>query len=426
MLPLPRQLLLRQRLVDRALLDPAAEIQARLAVLEGDDWAGRSIAVGIGSRGIDRIALVARTVVGWLKDRRAKPFIMPAMGSHGGGTSEGQIALLASYGITEAEVGVPIVADMATDLLGSTESGIPVHTSKVALSADGVILVNRVKPHTDFSSSEVGSGLRKMCAIGLGKESGAIASHLAASRVGHGRVIQEIARVAAATLPRLYGVALVEDGTHRLARVEVLKGHQFETEEPALYKQAWEWMPALPFPDVDLLIVDEIGKDISGAGMDTNIIGRGVDLMPMSNRRSTVRAIYARSLTPASHGNAVGIGLADVVSSRLVAQMDPRISYTNALSAMTPATVRISINFPTDEPCVRAALRVAGIESERAKILRIRNTLNVAQVVASEAYAADVSGRTDLTVLVPASPWSFGPDGNFDAATDLFAVASAA
>ena len=426
MLPLPRQLLLRQRLVDRALPDPAAEIQSRLATLDGEDWADRSVAVGIGSRGIDRIALVARTVVGWLQDRGARPFIMPAMGSHGGGTAAGQIALLGSYGITEAEVGAPVVADMSTELLGSTESGVPVHTSHVALSAAAVVLVNRVKPHTDFSSTEVGSGLRKMCAIGLGKESGAVASHLAASRFGHGRVIPEVARVVAARLPRLYGVALVEDGTHRLARVEVLRGNQFEAEEPALFKLAWEWMPALPFPEVDLLIVDEIGKDISGAGMDTNIIGRGVDLMPMVNRRSTVRAIYARTLTPASHGNAVGIGLADVVSSRLVAQMDPHVSYTNALSAMTPATVRISINFPTDEACVRAALRVAGVDSERARILRIRNTLNVAHVVASEAYAQDVSGRDDLTVLVPGSAWSFGPDGNFDAATDLFAVASAA
>jgi hypothetical protein len=426
MLRLPRQLLLRQRLVDRALLDPASEIRSRLAVLESDDWTDRSVAVGIGSRGIDRIALVAGTVVGWLKERGARPFIMPAMGSHGGGTPEGQIALLGSYGITEAEMGARVIADMDTELLGSTECGIPVHTSRVAFTADAVVLVNRVKPHTDFSSAVVGSGLRKMCAIGLGKESGAVASHLAASRLGHERVIQEIARVVAARLPRLYGVALVEDGTHRLARVAVLKGPEFQDEEPALYKLAWEWMPALPFPEVDVLIVDEIGKDISGAGMDTNIIGRGVDLMPMSNRRSIVRAIYARALTPASHGNAVGIGLADVVSSRLVAQMDPHISYTNALSAMTPATVRVSINFPTDEACVRAALRVAGVESEQAKILRVRNTLNVAQVIASEAYAAAASGRDDLSVLVPASPWSFGPEGNFDAATDLFAVASAA
>jgi hypothetical protein len=419
-------MLLRQRLVDRALADPAREIRDRLASLDGDEWTGRSVAVGIGSRGIDRIALVAKTVVGWLRERGAHPFIMPAMGSHGGGTPEGQLALLATYGVTEAELGVPIAADMATDLLGHTASGTPVYTSRVALAADAVLLVNRVKPHTDFSSAEVGSGLRKMCAIGLGKQDGAIASHLAASRLGHERVIREIAEVAASRLPRLYGVALVEDGTHRLARVDVLRGEEFESREPSLYRLAWEWMPRLPFPDVDLLIVDEIGKDISGAGMDTNIIGRGVDLMPMANCRSKVRAIYARALTPASHGNAVGIGLADVVSSRLVAQMDPRISYTNALSAMTPATVRISINFPTDAACIEAALRVAGVEPDVAKILRIRSTLNLSLVVASAAYADALEGRADLAMVVPPSAWTLGADGNFEPETDLFAAAPAA
>jgi hypothetical protein len=265
-----------------------------------------------------------------------------------------------------------------------------------------------------------------MCAIGLGKQDGAIASHLAASRIGHERVIREIALVAAARMPRLYGVALVEDGTHRLARVDVLRGEEFESREPELYRLAWEWMPGLPFPEVDLLIVDEIGKDISGAGMDTNIIGRGVDLMPMANCRAKVRAIYARSLTPASHGNAVGIGLADVVSSRLVSQMDPRVSYTNALSAMTPATVRISINFPTDAECIRAGLRVAGVEPDVAKVLRIRSTLNLSHVVASVAYADALAGRDDLAMAVPPSAWTLGADGNFEPDTDLFAAAPAA
>ena len=423
---LPRQMLLAQRLVDRSLADPAAEVAARLTVLEHDDWAGRSVAVGLGSRGIDRIALVASTVVDWLRARGARPFIMPAMGSHGGGTAAGQTDLLASYGITEASLGVPIRAGMETAQVGTTDSGMPVHLSRVALEADAVVLVNRVKPHTDFSSATVGSGLRKMCAIGLGKVEGAAASHLAASRIGHERVIVEVARVVTARIPRLYGLALVEDGTHRLARVAALRGEAFEAEEPALFDLAWQWMPALPFREVDVLVVDEIGKDISGAGMDTNIIGRGVDLLPMANRRSHVRAIYARGLTPASHGNAVGIGLADIVSSRLVAQMDAAISYTNALSAMTPATVRVSIHFPTDEACLRAALRVAGVEPRAARILRIRSTLHLAQVVASEAYAAAPGDRGDLAVLVPPSPWTFGADGNFDAATDLLAASPAA
>jgi len=425
MLKLPRQLLLHQRLASHPLVDPAAEVRAGLATLDDDDWAGRSVAVALGSRGIDRIALIGRTVVGWLRERGAEPFVLPAMGSHGGGTPEGQIDLLASYGITEASIGAPIRAGMETRELGVTPFGFPVRTSAVALDADGVILVNRVKPHTDFAGVTLGSGLLKMCGIGLGKADGAFACHLAASRHGHEAVIRAVARIAIAKLPRLYGVALVEDGTHRLARTAVLRGEAFEDQERPLYEQAREWMPKLPLAEIDVLVVDEIGKDISGTGMDTNITGRGVDLTPMANRHANVRAIYARGLTEASHGNAIGIGLADVVSSRLVAQMDPVITYTNALSAMTSAPPRISINFPTDAACVRAALRIAGVEPEVARILRIRNTLALDRIVASEACHEVIAAGgaiAPVDVAVDATEWRFDAEGNFDPATDLIAL----
>jgi hypothetical protein len=378
--------------------------------------------VAAGSRGIDRIGAITRAAVEWLHARGARPFIMPAMGSHGGGTAEGQLDLLASYGITEAVMGVPLRADMDVRVIGQTPSGFPVHTSTVALDADAVLLINRVKPHTDFSSATVGSGLRKMCAIGLGKVEGATTCHHVATRIGHERVIQEVAAVATATLPRLFGLALVEDGTHHIARIEVLRGEEFLSREPELYAQAWEWMPALPLAQVDILVVDEIGKDISGCGMDTNIIGRGVDTAPMTNRRTSVRTIYARSLTPASHGNAVGIGLADIVSTRLVEQMDRTISYTNALSAMTPATVRISVHFPTDAECMRAALRVAGAAPHEARILRIRNTLSLQYIVASEACLEPLRERGDIEILEPPMPWTFDRQGNFDPAVDLLAA----
>jgi hypothetical protein len=296
-----------------------------------------------------------------------------------------------------------------------------VHAATAALEADAVVLINRVKPHTDFSSEVLGSGLRKMCGIGLGKVPGAAACHLASSRVGHERVIREVAALVASQLPRLYGVALVEDGMHHLARIEVLRGIEFEQREPELFALAWQWMPGLPLSEVDVLIVDEIGKNISGCGMDTNIIGRGVDTAPMANRRTVIRAIYARSLTPDSHGNAVGIGLADVVSSALVAAMDPAVSYTNALSAMTPAPVRISMNFPTDTECVRAAFRIAGVEPDTAHILRIRNTLALEHVVASERCASALENQAGLEVLVEPTAWRFDSSGNFDPATDLLA-----
>jgi len=419
MVTLPRQFLVGQRLESHPLADPASEVAAQLLVLEGEDWRARNVAVGLGSRGIDRIALVARTVVGWLRARGAEPFIFPAMGSHGGGTAEGQIDLLSSYGITEATVGAPIRAAMETDEIGVTETGIRVRGSRVARAADAIVLVNRVKPHTDFAAAELGSGLRKMSAIGLGKADGAFACHLAASRVGFETVFREVSRVVVSVFPRLYGVALIEDGTHHLARVEVLRGGEFETREPVLYAQARAWMPALPFAQADVLVVDEIGKDFSGTGMDTNITGRGVDGRPMPNRRTDVRAIYVRGLSAASHGNAIGIGLADVVSTRVVDKMDREITYMNALSAMTPCPPRISINFATDEACLRAVLRIAGVPAEDARILRIRNTLAMGQVVASEAYLPELEGRADLELLAPPQPWTFDSDGNLDARTDL-------
>jgi hypothetical protein len=422
MLQLPRQMLVSQQITSHALANPAVAVKSALNRLAGEDWQGRSVAVAAGSRGIDRIGLVTRAVIDWLREQGARPFVMPAMGSHGGGTAEGQLDLLASYGITEALMGVPLRADMGVRVIGNAVSGFPVHTSSVALDAEAVVLINRVKPHTDFSSATVGSGLRKMCAIGLGKVEGATTSHQAAARVGYEPVIQEVAALVSATLPRLYGVALVEDGTHHIGQVEVLRGPEFLSREPQLYAQAWEWMPALPLSEVDVLIVDEIGKDISGCGMDTNIIGRGVDTAPMPNRRTSVRAIYARSLTPASHGNAVGIGLADIVSSRLAEQMDRGISYTNALSAMTPATVRISINFPTDAECLRAALRVAGPAPQDARILRIRNTLSLQYIVASEPCREALEQRGTVDIAVPPVSWTFDQQGNFDTAADLLAA----
>jgi hypothetical protein len=184
-------------------------------------------------------------------------------------------------------------------------------------------------------------------------------------------------------------------------------------------------MPSLPFPEVDILILDEIGKNISGAGMDTNVVGRGVDGMPFLAARSRAKTIYVRGLTPESHGNAVGVGLAEVVHSRIIASMDAKAMYTNALSAMTPATVRLPMHFDSDAECLKAVIRVSGTDPEKARIVRVRNTLAVDRFVASEAYAAEVAARDDLTVVVPPRPWTLDAQGNFDSAGDLLAGATA-
>ncbi len=317
---LPRQILIEPRVEHHALTNPADTLRQRLdAAWPREDWAGRRVVVGVGSRGIDRVAEMARTVVSWLRQQGAEPIVMPAMGSHGGGTPDGQRELLASYGVTEHAVDAPIDASMDVVEVGQEVEGVKVVVSARALNADAVVLLNRIKPHTDFGSAVTGSGLVKMSAIGLGKAEGAFRCHWAAATRGHERVLRAVSRVVLGHLPRVYGVGLVEDGSHRLALIEPMRGDEFFDREPALLAKARSWMPVLPFPEVDVLVVDEIGKDISGTGMDTNIVGRGVDLQPMPNRRTAVSAIYVRGLTPASHGNAIGIGMADIVSDRLVA-----------------------------------------------------------------------------------------------------------
>jgi hypothetical protein len=423
---LPAQMLVEARLPSHALEDPAAAAASRLdAFLAGVDCRDRRIAVGLGSRGIDRIAEVGRAVVAALEARGARPFVIPAMGSHGGGTAEGQVELLESFGITEESTGAPLRPSMDVVELGCTAAGEPVFTAREALESDGVVLVNRVKPHTDFESVRVGSGIIKMTAIGLGKVEGAAACHRAARRHGYEEAILAAARVVRSRVPLLAGVALVEDPHHRLARIEVLPAAEIEAREPALLAQARAWMPALPFAEIDVLILDEIGKNISGAGMDTNVVGRGVDGMPFLAARARARTIYVRGLTAESHGNAVGMGLADVVRSRVVEVMDSRATYTNALSAMTPATVRIPMHFDTDAECLKAVLRVSGADPERARIVRVRNTLALDRFVASEVYAAEVAARDDLTVVRPPRPWGLDAEGNFDPAGDLLAAGGA-
>lgn len=412
MIKLPSQLLIEAKWESRALADAAAETSARLdAAFSASDWANRRVAVAAGSRGIDRIQTVVRAAVDWLKARGARPFVFPAMGSHGGGTPSGQREVLAALGITEESIGTRIEDATETFELGTTPSGFRVLTSRVAYEADQVLLINRVKPHTDFVSTQIGSGLRKMSVIGLGKVEGAFAFHRAASRRGYEGLLKEVSGFVIEQYPALFGLALLEDARHQLAEIEAIRGEEISAREPELFARAARWMPSLPFKEIDVLVVDEIGKNISGAGMDTNIIERGIDGLPRPGHRIQVGAIYARSLTDESHGNAIGIGFADVASTRLVEAIDKEATYTNALSAITPATVRIPMHFSNDRDCLRAALRIAGAEPETARILRIHNTLALDRFSASASYAAEIAERDDLSILQSQAEW-FSSDGN--------------
>jgi hypothetical protein len=420
MISLQPQLLVEAKWESHALADVAMETTAQLGdVFSAVEWSNRRVAVAVGSRGIDQIATVARAAIDWLKSRGAVPFVIPAMGSHGGATPEGQVEVLASLGVTEQSVGAPIEAAMETIELGRIGDGARVLTSRVAYQADAVLIINRIKPHTDFFSTEIGSGLRKMCVIGLGKAEGASEFHREAARHGYEVSLKEISSFVLSKYRSVFGLALVEDAHHRLAHIAAVTGGNIVAREPGLIAMARKWMPSLPFKEIDLLIVDEMGKNISGAGMDTNIIERGIDGLPRPLRNANVRAIYVRSLTPESHGNAIGIGLADIVSDRLVTEMDKQATYTNALTAITPATARIPMHFPNDADCMHAALRVAGADPASAHVVRVRNTLSLDRIIATANYAGEISGRVDLEILKPPQEWRFTTEGDFDPSQDL-------
>jgi hypothetical protein len=338
------------------------------------------------------------------------------MGSHGGGTSEGQARILAHYGVTEQTMGVPIETGMDVECLGVTEDGVDVLFSAVALQADGIVLVNRVKPHTDFGGA-LGSGLLKMIAIGLGKRAGASACHAAASRLGYERVIRSVARIGLHQAPILGGVAIIENQRHETARLAVLGPDNIESGEAELLEEARRLMPRLPFDEVDLLIVDRLGKNISGTGLDPNVIGRGVQgyssALKQGDQKPMVRRIFVRDLTRETRGNAVGIGLADFTTTRLVRAMDLPASYLNSLTALTLQLVKIPMHFDTDREVIcRALSSLAMADTRQAKVMRISDTLSLEHLEVSDAYAELLAPRHDLAITGDWQPMAFDSEGN--------------
>jgi hypothetical protein len=378
---------------------------------------GARIAVAVGSRGISNLAAIIRSVIKNVKDAGGVPFIIPAMGSHGGATAEGQIEVLGTYHITEAAMGVPIRASMEVQQVGVSEDGVPCFCSVEAANADGVIIVNRIKPHTDFSG-ELGSGVMKMAVIGLGKQKGANTMHMAAQRLGYERTLRGIARVIIRETPVLCGVGILEDQHHDTGKLAVMPREQIEDLENKLLIEARNMMPLLPFEEIDLLIIDRIGKNISGCGMDPNVIGRSVygytsSISPIGSFRPYIRRIFVRDLTPETHGNAIGIGLADITTTRLVKGMDHRFTYINALTAVQPQVAKIPIYFDTDREALEQSLASLAITDGRPPmVVRIADTLSVAHFEASEAMLPLIQAKPQLKVLGGAKEMGFGTDGN--------------
>jgi hypothetical protein len=414
----PRMVRVRQKFPPSGPVDILGTLSEQFSaqgILAGLKPAGR-VAIAVGSRGITDLRALVSSVVMILRRAQAEPFIVPAMGSHGGATAEGQSEILASYDISEQQLGVPIRPAMDTVVLGTTPDGIDVHFSAEALAADAVVVINRIKPHTDFGGP-FGSGLMKMLAIGLGKRRGAATCHLATSRFGYEHVIRTVARVTLSSVPILCGIAVIENQRHQTARLATLLPQTMETSEAELLKQARSLMPLLPFAEIDLLIVDRIGKNVSGAGMDPNVVGRSVhgysSLIEKQQQPPIIRRIFVRELTPETHGNAIGIGLADFTTERLVNSIDKQFTYINALTALTPQTVKIPIHFQTDREAIGSSLASLALpDLRRARVVRIADTQTLEEMEVSEAYLEMVQQRSDLAVSGPVEAMIFDPSNN--------------
>lgn len=374
---------------------------------------GETVALTAGSRGIAHIALILRSVVEHLRDLGASPFIVPAMGSHGGGTAEGQRRILESYGITEAFVGAPIKASMEVISLGSTAEGFPVVIDRLASQADHIGIVARVKPHTGYHGP-IESGLLKMMMIGLGKHAGAIEYHRILLEYPFDQVVRSVAQHIRGQAPIRFGLAIVENAYDETALLEAVRPEDFESAEERLLAQARAWLPRLPWRKGELLIVDEIGKDISGSGMDTNVVGRKRAFRGQSTSgQPDYRSIFVRGLSAKTHGNAAGIGLADFTTTRLVRAMDYRATVINCLTAGYPEGANLPVYFDTDREVIEAALAIIGTRKpEHARVLRIRNTLELGTILASEACLDEPVRETEVTVEGPPEPLRFDAAGN--------------
>ncbi len=371
-----------------------------------------NVAITAGSRGIANMSIVLAAVTKALRDLGAKPFIIPSMGSHGGATPEGQRKIIEQYGIKEETVGAPIRSTMEVVQVGSTSEGIPVFLDRHAHEADHIAIVNRVKPHTDFKAP-IESGLMKMMAIGLANQHGADLYHRGFVQHGCYPVILSVAREILRRCPVAFGLAIVENQKDETALIRgVLPGGIEETER-RLLRKAKRLLPRIPLDRIDLLIVDRIGKEISGTGMDTNVIGRNVIPFAQSAPRPKILRIFVRDLTPQTYGNAVGIGNADFTTKRLVEKIDREATYMNAITACTPETVRIPPYFESDRQAIDTAFKTLGLtEPQKARIVHIVDTLRLEEMEISEAMLDEAGQNSRVRVVGTPRPMAFDGDGN--------------
>ncbi len=411
---LPRMVLVRQNFPDLRIEDVAAEVKRQLvsSAVKSRLKPGARIAIGVGSRGIANIATIVRAAVDYWKQEGMRPFIIPVMGSHGAATAEGQAEVLAHYGIHEQSMGCPVISQLEVVSLGKTVDNIEAFMDRAAYESDGVMLVNRVKWHTDFSG-RIESGLFKMMAIGLGKFAGARRYHSYAYKLGLGHIIRNVGRQVLKSGKILGGLAIVEDAHHNTAKVEAVVTEVMEQREEEILELAKSWTGTIPV-DLDVLVIDEIGKEISGGGMDWKVVNRGfqAERNPYPQIHKFER-IFVRDLTDLSYGNAIGIGVADITTDRLVNKINLQAMYVNGLTSLGLATIRIPVHLGSDRECFAAVMQTVGkFEAGEVTVGWIRNTLDLSVIALSENLMPQIESNPALEVLSPARELEFDRNGN--------------
>ena len=411
--PLPEVVPVRQSFPASPIGDLAAAVDGALADggLAAMVRPGQRVALAVGSRGLANLPELVRLLAAAVRRLGAQPFAVPAMGSHGGATAEGQLQLLAKMGVTEKAIGAPIRASMEVVPLGEAAPGLPAFGDKLAAEADATLILGRVKPHSSFRG-RYESGLIKMLAIGLGKQKGAETCHTR----GFGQLADRIAAVGKTVLARgnvAGGLAVVENARHQTHHVELVPAAAIPDREPALLKLAWDLYPRLPFDQLDVLVLGRVGKEISGTGLDCNVVGRYTT--PFASGGPDITRIVALGTTPLTGGNVNGIGVVDVTTQRLFDKFSFAETYPNALTSTATAAVKIPMVMPDDRLAIQAAIRTATIPDPAAvRLAWVRDTLSLDRLHVSANMAAEVAARPNATVTGPAQSLPFTPTGHLD------------
>lgn len=413
-LTLPPMFRVRQNFSRTRVEDVSAEVRRQLARLIGGGRVkrGQSVALAVGSRGIASLPVMVATVLEELRALGAKPLIVPAMGSHGGGTPEGQIAMLGTLGVTAEAMGCPIEATMESPALATLPTGLPIHFSAAALAADHVIMLNRIKLHTGFAGPYQ-SGMAKMLLLGLGKHEGAKAIHAASRRYSFEEMATAALPALLPKIPLLGGLAVIENAFEEVGRIEAVPAERILADEPALLEQAIEWFPSLPFEEIDVLVIDRIGKNLSGTGLDTNVVSRKVnDNKAMPGERPAVHRIVARALTEETRGNALGVGLCEFITHRLRDAINFQYTYVNAVTSNHVAGCKMPPSYPTDRAAIEAAVAsLFDLHPADLRMVHIRSTLELTELDVSPALSAEVEANANLEILSDPEPWAFDEAG---------------